>query len=349
VPSLTDHALVTFHSLPLNSELPPPKIWRDDPSLYHLPEVRAAILNIIHVLSGPGYQPLEALALLKIGTKKILDLCKPPSLTDTIKALDELGPDPQGPLATVAASLNETIESLQAKKLMANAVRAGFWRDAADIPSHRVTAALKARSAAYTIGEIKHPVTGVIDSSPSHLTNSFLSFYSHLYSPVPTSSADHHSLLQHWNPQPIWTWAPTIGINELQPFLASLPTHKAPGPDGISYALYKIFAHEVTPILSRAFTAILQGSNLPLDMLHCHICTFYKGKGNTDDIGNRRPISLLNTDYKIFSAIITSRLYGILSPDLSFSQNGFVPGRLIYNNVAALYEVLEDINSTQSP
>uniref|UniRef100_A0A2D4LQM7 Reverse transcriptase domain-containing protein n=1 Tax=Micrurus spixii TaxID=129469 RepID=A0A2D4LQM7_9SAUR len=58
-------------------------------------------------------------------------------------------------------------------------------------------------------------------------------------------------------------------------------------------------------------------------------------------IQNYRPISLLNTDYKIFATIIANRLKGILNQYIHIDQNGFLPNKQIRNNLRIVLNVLE--------
>src|SRR5690348_14449253 len=88
---------------------------------------------------------------------------------------------------------------------------------------------------------------------------------------------------------------------------------------------------------------LLSGTSLPRSWEKCFITTFYKGKGDSALIENRRPIALLNSDYKIFSGIITRKLYTMIAPLISPLQNGFVPGRIIHSNVFAVSEILYDM------
>jgi hypothetical protein len=57
-------------------------------------------------------------------------------------------------------------------------------------------------------------------------------------------------------------------------------------------------------------------------------------KGDQDNIKNYRPISLLRSDYKLFTKIITNRMSAVLSQTIGLEQTAFLPGRQITDNVA---------------
>ncbi|CAG8721173.1 21144_t:CDS:2, partial [Gigaspora rosea] len=80
-----------------------------------------------------------------------------------------------------------------------------------------------------------------------------------------------------------------------------LPGNKSPGTDGLTYEFYKTLAEKLAPIL--------------------------------EDVGNWRPISLVNRDAKIFIKILEGRLNTICNEIIANYQNGFVAGRLITDSV----------------
>ena len=55
---------------------------------------------------------------------------------------------------------------------------------------------------------------------------------------------------------------------------------------------------------------------------------------------NWRPITLLNTIYKIASGVIASRLKTVLNKLIKGDQTGFVPGRYIGENTRLIYDIL---------
>uniref|UniRef100_A0A9J8APK5 Reverse transcriptase domain-containing protein n=1 Tax=Cyprinus carpio carpio TaxID=630221 RepID=A0A9J8APK5_CYPCA len=58
-------------------------------------------------------------------------------------------------------------------------------------------------------------------------------------------------------------------------------------------------------------------------------------------LDNLRPITLLNTDYKILSGVIAARLKEGISSIISETQSGFLKGRLIHNNIRLVLDLLD--------
>ena len=56
---------------------------------------------------------------------------------------------------------------------------------------------------------------------------------------------------------------------------------------------------------------------------------------------NWRPISLLNTVYKIGSGVIASRLKRVLEKLIDLDQTGFISGRYIGDNIRLIYDMLQ--------
>ena len=70
------------------------------------------------------------------------------------------------------------------------------------------------------------------------------------------------------------------------------------------------------------------------------IILIYKKK-DPKDIRNYRPITLLNTDYKILTKILAAKLKRVCEASISHPQKGFVPGRQITDLTRQLY-LLQD-------
>ena len=106
---------------------------------------------------------------------------------------------------------------------------------------------------------------------------------------------------------------------------------KSPGPDGIPSELYKYFLNILAPILLGVFNEAIENGSLPDFMKEGIISLLYKKK-DRKDIRNYRPVTLLNSDYKIFTKILTARLKTVVTQLIDPMQTGFVPGRFIAEN-----------------
>jgi hypothetical protein len=73
----------------------------------------------------------------------------------------------------------------------------------------------------------------------------------------------------------------------------------------------------------------------------------YKKK-NPDDIANYRPITLLNTDYKIYTKAISVKLAGEIHEIIHTDQAGFIQGRSIFDQVKTTKLVIGYMNQTNT-
>ena len=98
-----------------------------------------------------------------------------------------------------------------------------------------------------------------------------------------------------------------ISIEDIQLALKKMNNNKSPGPDGISIEFYKLFWNTVSKDLHEVFISGLEERQLAYSQYLAAIVLLYK-KGPRPDIRNWRPISLLNTDYKLLSKVFAERL-----------------------------------------
>ena len=116
-----------------------------------------------------------------------------------------------------------------------------------------------------------------------------------------------------------------IGMGEFKDVLAELPKGRMPGPDGLSYEYYiKICSDEycakgVLRVLNEMLNAAKTKGKLPAKMVE-GIITLVLKREPRDKIENFRPITLLNTDLKILTRILSNRLKPLLNKMLHPSQ-----------------------------
>ncbi|BDA44215.1 probable LINE-1 retrotransposable element ORF2 protein [Coccomyxa sp. Obi] len=152
----------------------------------------------------------------------------------------------------------------------------------------------------------------------------------------------------------------SIPITELEAALRSMPRGKAPGLDGIPYEFYQRFwplvgggclhqPSQLTAVLQDAFTSPASPA-LPPSMLQGRIILLYKGKGaDRASPASYRPITLLNTDYKLAARTVASRLGPVLNQVVDPTQTGFLPKRWVGDNVLAHLEEISYLEDTQQP
>lgn len=123
---------------------------------------------------------------------------------------------------------------------------------------------------------------------------------------------------------------------------------KAPGLDGLPYEIWETLhilyeqprkngrrgrAFDIMKVLTSVFNDIEDhGVVDSADFAEGWMCPIYKKKERTE-IANYRPITLLNTDYKIFTKILASRLAKLAHKMINPAQAGFIPNRSIADQV----------------
>jgi hypothetical protein len=132
--------------------------------------------------------------------------------------------------------------------------------------------------------------------------------------------------------------------------LKSAPTNKRPGKDGLPYEFYQTFWDLLRDPLEAAAQAVFQDTTsavpLPATMREGVITLLFKG-GDKDrrDPAMYRPITLLNTDYKLVAKVVAQRMAGPLDSVVDVTQTAFLPGRNIGDNI--LYH-LEEVDYLES-
>lgn len=104
-----------------------------------------------------------------------------------------------------------------------------------------------------------------------------------------------------------WCDSP-LTLGEVETAIDSLKLGKSPGSDGLSADFYKIFKSILAPILLRLYNKMQATRSTPKTFALGIRTLIFKNKGSQDNLDNYRPISLLNTDYKILAKILANRL-----------------------------------------
>lgn len=111
--------------------------------------------------------------------------------------------------------------------------------------------------------------------------------------------------------------------------LSSMETGKTPGTDGLGPAFYITFWDKLKHSLISAYNYAFEHGILHSSARRGILSLIPKKDRNLLKIKNWRPITLLNTDYKILSKTIANRIKKNLPALISHDQTGFMKGRNI--------------------
>lgn len=138
-----------------------------------------------------------------------------------------------------------------------------------------------------------------------------------------------------------------ITEKEILHAINSLNDNKSPGQDGITAEFYKQFKNLLSKILLRIFSVMEQTRCTPRTFAQGIITIIHKNKGDKDNLENYRPISLLNTDYKIYSKILANRLKLVIGTIVSSSQAYGIPQRNISDTILSINQTIQTMVQTQ--
>ncbi|CAH2221638.1 reverse transcriptase [Pelobates cultripes] len=133
-----------------------------------------------------------------------------------------------------------------------------------------------------------------------------------------------------------------ITIEEVTESIQQQNKCKSPGPDGLTAEFYQQFCDLLAPHLTEVFNESLAQGLLPPSMRTSALILLSKPNVlDTADVGNWRPISLLNVDRKVLAKILMKRVQGLARRVLSTSQYCSIEGRTVFDAVFEVREALE--------
>ncbi len=156
--------------------------------------------------------------------------------------------------------------------------------------------------------------TGNITQNPQEINNVFYHFYSNLYSSnhdpnQPQIESFLNNLeLPSLSKKQVDSLDLPITIQELKQALDKMPNNKSPGPDGFPVEFYKYFWDILSPLFLKVTTEIKTTSTIPTHMNTAVITLVLKPNKDPIHPSSYRPISLINTDLKIITKTLASRI-----------------------------------------
>ena len=123
--------------------------------------------------------------------------------------------------------------------------------------------------------------------------------------------------------------------SRVRALLAAINTNKACGPDEIPGMVLKMCSDSVALPLSIIYKLVYNTGSLPLEWKLSNIVPISK-KGDSKEVSNYRPISLLCIASKIMERIIHEEIIVKVMPLIDKRQHGFLPNRSCSTNLVQL-------------
>jgi exonuclease III len=127
----------------------------------------------------------------------------------------------------------------------------------------------------------------------------------------------------------------TVTVAEVRQALRHSKPGTCPGFDGIPVELYRKAGQPMLQLLARVFSAVADTATTPSNFLDGVVTSIFK-EGDPTLPSNYRPITLLNTDYRILAKVLANRCLQHIPPLISAEQCAFLKGRSIGDSIMLL-------------
>ena len=132
-----------------------------------------------------------------------------------------------------------------------------------------------------------------------------------------------------------------ITLEEISIALKSLKNGKTPGTDGFPPDFYKFFWKDLGDLVYESLSFALDKGEMSIDQKRGVINLIPKKDKDLRRLKNWRPISLLNTDYKILTKTMATRLKNVLPSVINADQVAYLKNRYIGQNIRTIIDVME--------
>lgn len=111
--------------------------------------------------------------------------------------------------------------------------------------------------------------------------------------------------------------------------ISSLPSDKAPDPDGFTGKFYKTCWQIIKVDIMAAVSAVWSRKIRNFEQLNSAYITLLPKKEEATSIRDFRPVSLVHSFAKLITKLLANRLVGRLDQMVSPNQSAFIKGRFI--------------------
>ena len=139
-----------------------------------------------------------------------------------------------------------------------------------------------------------------------------------------------------------------ITLSEIIQSIKTAPKNSAPGLDGLPYEFYQIDPVHFAIVLRAVYQERFNKKTLATFQNKTVIRLFFKG-GDIANPACYRPISLMQTEVKIITRILTFRIAQCLPKIIDWTQTGFMKGRLITDNIMRFLDIQDYMKHSKQP
>ncbi|XP_073062068.1 uncharacterized protein [Primulina eburnea] len=185
---------------------------------------------------------------------------------------------------------------------------------------------------------------GVCLTSPDMIQQSGASFFQHLLTgdPFVLDCPDLSGFPSVISDEENYGITATPSLEEVRATVFSISPDSVAGPDGFSSAFFQHCWEIVHQDVLDAVLDFFSGSPLPQSFTATTITLIPKVEG-ARAWSDYRPISLCNVTNKIISKLLYFRLRAVAERLISLNQSGFVPGRMISDNILLAQELTHSL------
>lgn len=185
--------------------------------------------------------------------------------------------------------------------------------------------------------------SGNVITDPLLVPQVFVNYFSALLSPKEGLIRPSLEELRHYVRKPLsqdqmGVLGLPVSDSEIKNTLFSLAKGKAPGPDGFPVEFFKSCWDSVGPSVLQSVHDFFQ-NGLLLKEVNATILALVPKVPNATAVTDFRPIACCNTIYKVITKILANRIAGVLGDLINQSQNAFVKGRRMRDNILLAQEL----------
>ncbi len=187
------------------------------------------------------------------------------------------------------------------------------------------------------------------------INSTFCNFFSKLYcsevtyDPLKSETFFKNLNLPKLSPSKISRLEAPITLVELETALRKMNKGKSPGFDGFPPEFLLRFWSNLGPLILNMINYSVDMGSFSRDVNLATITLLLKKGRDPNDCANYRPISLLNSDIKLFPKVLALRLEPLMGQLVNPDQTGFIKSRLSLDNIRRLLHVIDATADFRAP